>query len=902
VKTYSASFIADDSKETTRLDLTVLTNFQNVAPTLTLQSCPSFVTAGEALVCTVRVDDPDPRDDPIVLTSTFINGGSFTYDAQKRVGTFTMVPPVTDFGLNQVDFTATDSKGSSRTLAYLFNVNRQDIATPLVSPIVGGEVKDAVFASGHLYTVNGGFLSIYQVTGGGASLVFKRHLLVPGGARRVRAAGDLLFVLGTALKAYDISTPEEPVLQVKYNLPDGPAANTFAVRTFASGPLQGGTYAYVGFGALSQLDTVRINTCEQVLDPDAGTSGDRDGGGGTPTQTVPAYCPIRVDSKQKVLQLGPDAGTVGIDRVEVLGDDLLLVTGERALRQARLDSPDGGPGERCVVLGFTTSCEEPRLSPLADPYGIVLPEGERLGATPGSGGSNRFGYEALDGGGRYRLSLAHSRTVPASAQIAVVDVGDGYALARASELPLSEPAMALTRARGTTYIPYTHPPAVDGGVPDAGVRVFDDDGGLRRTLALKGGRYVDVLVEGNLGFALAQTNPPGAPYLSILDTTTPASPTAGAELLLDVQEPGQPASYDFTIEGSPKTYLYVPRRDGPVAIFDVSGMLGAGGGASDLVTLPDFLPPANLAVRDALVIGRYLVLYNTETLGVLDNRRALGIFDLGVSAQQPAEITTAAFELPTRAALRRVVGIRGPLGERFLYVSGELCVPTCATPKVDAVHVLLIDPATNSVQHRGTLDPRQISSDPDPPIATANGVLYAADVAGRLMMIFGLGANGQPQAPPLQTFSFDSLFSTGELPAGGADSKLFVQDDVLVLVAPVDGERNAIFFKTVGAGPPVLERAGRLHGVGNVLAVAVKPAVPPATLPSTYVSTDRSGLLRIRLSEIHLDEAQAQPYLLPRIAGGQEAPNNAIGRVLLQGHLLVAVESTSVTLFRLLER
>jgi len=119
--TYTAAVRARDSFATeTALSFEVHVNAINVAPTITLLGCPDRVQVGTALGCSMLVDDPDPRDRPLVLQMTALAGGGLAYDATTGFGRFLYA--AASSGSYQVTFAATDSHGAMTAVPYSFDV------------------------------------------------------------------------------------------------------------------------------------------------------------------------------------------------------------------------------------------------------------------------------------------------------------------------------------------------------------------------------------------------------------------------------------------------------------------------------------------------------------------------------------------------------------------------------------------------------------------------------------------------------------------------------------------------------------------------------------------------------------------------------------------------------------
>lgn len=481
--TFHATFTATDNDpvdpKTATLVVTIRVNAANQPPTLTRLSCPVSVAAGQSVFCTIAIDDPDPRQTSLSIQASFINGGSFSYNSVAKLGTFIMVPPLTDSGMFQVDFTGSD--GTLETVdRYLFHVQRTDIAVPAAFPVIASPLTDMDYLSPYLYTVNGGFLSAYNVVSA-SSVNPPKNILVPAGAKQVRLepTSNLAFVLGTALKAYTLSASGPGALVTKYNLPDGPAAEHLAVRSVSSGGVTT-TYAYVGFPALNQLDVVRFSACANF---------------------AAAVCPLRVKSLSNAMPAG------GFSRLEVIGDYLVVV----------------GP----TTMRFYSTGQE-TLTLAAE----VAASGFLFGALSDSVG--RFAWE-LRGGGT-SLVIA----IPAHVERS----WDGFALltleypALRNVTQSTRPTAGISHAVARVGTGPTAPLLTAAGVSD--VRRFSEAGLSLGGVSLAGDDYTDIFTSGNLAFA---TSSGANAALSLLDVSIPTNPIKGAERTLFGERAGGPAVY-----------------------------------------------------------------------------------------------------------------------------------------------------------------------------------------------------------------------------------------------------------------------------------------------------------------------------------------------------------------------
>jgi hypothetical protein len=251
------------------------------------------------------------------------------------------------------------------------------------------------------------------------------------------------------------------------------------------------------------------------------------------------------------------------------------------------------------------------------------------------------------------------------------------------------------------------------------------------------------------------------------------------------------------------------------------------------------------------------------------------------------------FELVlTEGSARGVVGFISS-GSAYLYYAGTICRPNCASAAPeDGVWLLKLTNTEIELAHPSSLHGAFQLASPTSGIGgvTINGTaLYRLDGTANKMRIFDIA---NPAAPTqVGTVPQSGPF---EPPIDASGSALRYRDNVILMHPARNTPENqqelygAVFFQVDPANPFSVTQRGRVRGI-----VVLTGLVQSST--RTFLSTGAQGILRIDTGDL----------LFPRIDGGQEAPNNVIEHMRLYTHggenYVIAVEPTSVTLFRLLQ-
>jgi hypothetical protein len=501
----------------------------------------------------------------------------------------------------------------------------------------------------------------------------------------------------------------------------------------------------------------------------------------------------------------------------------------------------------------------------------------------------RFGTESYPTGA-HRLSIPAVDPEGAHGFLDLLDITEGTVTLFAeseSTTPLG-PLLSASASRvagasgGLTYLAHSR----TGDGPD--LSIFREAGPewLLPPLDLPSDAYYNVLASGSLGFVA------GSKFVSALNLVNPAIPAPVG--VIDVQTPdrGQPSA--FSPEPG-KTYLFSPAEKAPIDIYNLSSLPGTAEWQGAIN------PPMDVAVSHTLVRGQFLVGYTAPQS--IAGKRNLVVYHLGNWSSPgipPQPLPTPGFEIPLAAdvaSLQRVVGYHAPTGEEYLYVTGTLNTPDGdggLAPR-KGTHLLRLWHDRITLASSDPIDLGQMDQysalaikqgSPEGP-GTLYRTIYRNDSSTLALQIFDLSE----ATAPAKVGGEVTLLNLGENPVNRV-TRLLVHADVLFVTLEHQGSWGvgAVFAQITS--PSSVNVRSRLLGVGPVLAGAVLS--PNRAL----VSSATLGMLRV--------DTLAPDY--PRIDGGQEAPTNAVTHLLLlenltiggsPGTALIAVESTSVTVFQL---
>ena len=800
--TFTASFTATDSHGASslsaRLGVVIKTSAPAQAPSVTLEGCPASVRPGESLSCLVRIDDPNPREAPLLLSASFLKGSSFSFDAASGIGTFTMVPFVTRSDFFQVDFTGTNATGLSVRVPYVFDVQSLGVLSSRTSAVNREPILDAAYLAPFLYVAKSESISIYDIRGSGEGSL-AGTLAVPELTPRIEIEPSrrLLLVAGNALTFYDVgANPVAPRYLARYNFAADRSRSTVDLAQRTVG---GTTYAFAALtddsGRPDEIVRIRVDAC---------------------AANPAALCPVRVASLSGYL-LEPASGAPGAARVsklEVPTDSRLVAVGPRGVRLVDTS------GEGLTLLEGAsarfTATEEESLA------------GRRFGVATGAGDA------AL------RLTLPYSRITDEAVVLGLMmlDVSTADVLSVPVVHDLGAVTTSASRVGALTAASLLDPVRVG---------LVGDDGQSQGEVPLTGSNFLETLVAGEVGFAVTQTSARDVSYLTLLDFTAAGTPTKGIEVRLENDLVGAPAAY----ASSPtQSYLYVPRAGvfggGSLEVYDLS---------SAVLPRIHVLGAATDALRRALVAGRYLVGYSANEAST--GKRNLAVFDVGANAVLPPALDTVGFEVPLATAItdvRQVIPVAGSGGEPLLYFVGKLCIPSCSVAAAhDGVFVLAPGEGGLSLRTPASIDLGVFTTRVSrrTPAVQLGSTLLKTEPSGSatVLRVFDLTDPASPVALPERSLPL------ADVPAD-ADVFLAAKDGVALLAwsgSTLDAGGVIAFTVDAQGG---LQRRGSLAGVGRSVAVALESAT------RAWVAAPRLGLLRLDLSDadrLSIDGGQESP-------------------------------------------
>jgi hypothetical protein len=809
---YTATFEAtdDDADEpkTTSARLIIYVNASNSPPILTRfqNSCPSSVPAGQSVLCSLSIDDVDPRDTDLAIESSFINGGSFSFNGPTRIGTFVMVPPLTDSGTFQVDFTGNDGE-TTVTDHYIFHVDRSDIATPISFPVINATIDDMVYAPPYLYTANQGFVSSYNVVSRD-QINQPSHRLIPAGTRalRIDTTRNWLLVLGEALKVYDLQQGLLTTQLARYNIPDGLASTTFAVRTTTTAPSGDGggaptasTYAYVGFASLNQIDVIRLETCSGVAS---------------------LLCPLRTQSLKNAVSFPSTFA-----RFEIVGSYLLAI-GKDGIAVFRISGTD-------QTISWLSNITPPTGVFYGTPAGAVRRADIDVTGLPPT--QVRITIPAHSTSPAWKGFVDITADTTSGSWAGITHSCDGLACPPAS--PGGSDARAVKRIGTFNFV----------AAGDNDLRRYTLAGALQGTISLTGSAD-DLVSAGSIALVS------GGGQLAAIDVSSPGSPVKGAERAVSGAAIGEGALHTFT---NPSTqaqqlFLYLPRADSGVEVFDVTNPSPANQAVNQLGN-------NQLFVQRAFMHGNFLFAHATDNGPA--TRKHVVAYDASTNAVTPTEATPLGFAFA--ASSGAAVPFTGTGGQRYIYYTGGICKPACTAPADVRGGNWLLELTAGGIELRNNLDgmgkPISITLQTGGPRSTviAGTTLYTTlESSGtRYLVVFDVS---NPLSP---THVGEDLALTINL---GSNPRICYGDNVLALLGSA-GREVSIFLQVDDANPHVVTIKGTVQGIGDAIAGAIQ------TRNTAYLSSTKVGVVRIDLTDIQR----------PRIAGGQEAPGNAVTSMVL---------------------
>jgi hypothetical protein len=629
--TFQVTFSATDrdplDPKTGSLSVTIQENAPNVPPTVTLHDCPTSVLPGQAVTCTVTVDDPDPRDRPLNLTATLLSGASFSYDATAQSGTFTLLPSFAQSGSFQVDFTGTDTHAATGVAHYPF-------AIPAPSPIaianafpVSGPISDIAWRPPYLYVLRGNLLLIYEVANAQSPTEVARRFLRGATGLRVDTARNLLLAVGPrSFEIYDVgAAPLAPALRGKFNLspPDRQIDDVRLRPPVAASP--GTLYAFVGegieFDSDGHLELLRLDPC-----PWNGAF----------------FCPVVLDAVLTSLRSpnDPIALNERVNAIEGIGDPAVLLAGPFGYRAFSIstDKLSGNWG-----ISFSDVLPN-QLPPFPTSSAVVQPSGVNtykvlLPRAVYDSGSQSISSYRLSGTG---FSVGGQST---------------FAVANQCDFPAGTPAAAAGAGSNTVVV-----------FSDTGtLGNFDDSGCSVGTAVLSGAGYNGVRIAASLGAAFTRTDKSGV--LSFFSLSDTGAPSKGGEISFDADGVIAIVSHS---PAAGQLLLYALRQANAdnaarIDVFELSNLPAVA--LVNSVALPGVFP-LGLVRQD-----RYLVVMSATNA-------PLSIFDVGVTPQSPAPVCLRDSSLPKAGSCRALWAFKGRTGSRGSSLPEASAYPTADRPRV----------------------------------------------------------------------------------------------------------------------------------------------------------------------------------------------------------------------------
>jgi hypothetical protein len=861
---YSVTFSAVSrgyEQQPAQISVAIHTNFAGADPTVAVPgcgdsspgNCPKTVPAGQALFCSVSVDDPDPRDRPLGLTASYLQGSSFSYDPVTQCGNITFVPPTSVSGVMQIDLDGTDTESRWTRSAYSFSVEAGNHFFPRAVPVAASGVSGVAIAGWYLYVGFTNVLQIYQVDPLNYTLSLVREILVPSRAGRAEPASGILVLRDPpgGVRIQDISAnPATPALLRRYNVGPGRRISTTQLRANQSGQLllyvlHSDTY----LANDDRMDLVRLDRCSDGI------------------------CPLRIGS----VALGD-----GVTTIAAASDSLVVV---------RTSVPaDGGLQQILKLVEVQPDATDGGWATLR-----VLDGASQSFALTGSVSS--FGVQSLGPDAGVRIALPSSTT---SLVLVDIDPSNKFGAPRPADGgPSSFSAQRV--APDLSYVVKSSPQSL---------QVFRDANPQAQFLGsvpLDGGVSVPNLIEvsGTVGIVASTTN------LQVLNLQDRAAPTLGQQVSFSTDSPGRPSTYR-----SPQnqTFLYVGRRStlppfaARIEIYDVTDLSST----PRLGTLPS---PASykLPTRYSLAQGRYLALWDGhDTAQQIVGAKGLAVFDLGPSPVAPCYGTPPACELPTTgfeapvyagaspfpADILTVKGFTGTNGKEYLYVMGKLCVPSCSadggTPPQVGTWLLELAPTGVSLAGGPSID---LGTLPDPAVAVGRPVPMAVQVSAQGSALYRTDVLGGGLAGVLAYDISDPLHPVirGQVQLDMAPTlttTLAWQDGTLLLTwgQRQDPTGGFVLLSAPAAQPFALQYVSQLKGIGSVVNGVLQSA------GRAFIATNVPELLRLDLTN----------PLRPRVDGVGEIsgapPSTSLSneyRLYLRDNRLLGGSNSAVEVFDL---